>query len=555
MNLFGLIAPASPECTDTVLRSFFARTRLGPGDRVVLVDGSGRYAVPDDLAHEPVSVLRSGGSRSFAASANALLAAARQHDADLVLLAGTLIFTDGWLRPLLADGRTLAFSVSNTQVHHTLDAWSVGPDLDLADCRGHEAELDRIGAHHRAARTAYQVASSVPFYCVRIPRAAYSAVGDFDEQFTGDAAGHDYALRAWRADARLVLALGSFVLRVRDGSSPATPQAAGRPAHDEADAEAFRRKWGNALTYAFLAGDWNLFRSNRGLAALLEQQRYKPVVEQLLAAPALDRFIERQQRATVGAVCCIYDDDAWLAPTVESVYAACHSIWFLVSDRPWNGEPSDQEPLLAKIRGLPDPDHKIRIVRGSWTTEADQRNEGLRLLAEAGIDYCFVLDADEIHDGVQLQRMLTLVRNNPQVDCWCMYCWTYWKSCRYRIDPPQNYALTAVVRVGLGRFFDNRNYRGVQQRDVPRATAMFHHMSYARTDAQVLRKITTFGHATQVRPEWYEQVWRRWDRDHTLEDLNPCYHGVYLRAIEQPEEALPPAIRDMGAMPSESPAA
>jgi hypothetical protein len=225
------------------------------------------------------------------------------------------------------------------------------------------------------------------------------------------------------------------------------------------------------------------------------------------------------------------------------VYEACDTIWFLVGERPWNGEASDQSALIARIRTLSDPAGKFRVVRGQWPDEASQRNDGLRLIADAGADYCFVVDADEIYDPVQLRQAVALVRENPQVDCWRTSCVTYWKSYRYRIDPPEGITAAVFVRIGAGRFVENRAYEAPRHVKLPPETLTCHHMSYARTDAQIRRKISTFGHARDVVPGWFENVWRRWDTDRGLENLNPCWPAAYHRAVEQPYEALPPAIR------------
>jgi glycosyltransferase involved in cell wall biosynthesis len=182
-------------------------------------------------------------------------------------------------------------------------------------------------------------------------------------------------------------------------------------------------------------------------------------------------------------------------------------------------------------------------VRGRWPNEAAQRNEGLKLVADAGIDYCVVVDADEIYDESQLNAAMTIVRQNPQIDCWRLTCLTYWKSYRYRVDPPELMTAPVFVRPGTGRFVDNRLYDCERHYSLPADTIVFHHMSYARTDAQVLRKITTFGHARDVVPGWFEQVWQRWDSDHSLENLNPCWPAAYRRIIEQPYDALPKALR------------
>src|SRR5262249_38125711 len=141
---------------------------------------------------------------------------------------------------------------------------------------------------------------------------------------------------------------------------------------------------------------------------------------------------------------------------VESIYRGCAAILFLVGHRPWNGAASDQAPLLEKIQALPDPERKIRIVRGHWSNEAAQRNDGLRLLAEAGIDYWPVVDADEVAAPDILQRAMNIARENPQIDCARMYFYTYWKSARYCVAPPESLPMPVFVRVGTCRFTENR---------------------------------------------------------------------------------------------------
>jgi hypothetical protein len=154
-----------------------------------------------------------------------------------------------------------------------------------------------------------------------------------------------------------------------------------------------------------------------------------------------------------------------------------------------------------------------------------------------------VLDADEIYDPAQLQRAMTVARENPHVDCWRLSCFTYWKSYRYRVDPPESITAAVFVRPGAGHFVENRTFEAPRCISMPIETAAFHHMSYARTDEQILRKITTFGHARDVVPGWYENVWRKWDGDRSLQNLNPCWPGAYQRVVEQSYAALPPAVQ------------
>ena len=546
MHLFGMITTsASRHYTPVALRSFFAQTPLQDGDRVVLIDNDGDFVLPEDLPVARLTVVRPKTPQSFARNANTLLADARAHGADLWLMNNDLVFTSGWLEPLLANRRSLLSPLSNAELSRTAGGFTTRPTMDLEEYTGHEADLEAIAREHAAACHGYRTVASVAFFCIKIPRAVYEVVGDFDEGFgKGGGEDRDYTVRAWIAGVPMEYALGSYLLHFQGKSTwrgPETPEQ--RDRRDAQYTQAFQKKWGAALSHVFLGGDWNLFRSDPEIARRLDRADFTAVVRRLRSRPALEPFIERQRRAGFAAVCCVYDDDSWLAPAVESVYEACESIWFLVGERPWNGHPSDQTALVARIRALPDPAQKIRVVRGEWPDEASQRNEGLRLVREAGADYCLVLDADEVYDPGQLRQAMALVRENPQIDCWRASCFTYWKSYRHRVDPPEAITAAVFVRTGTGTFVERRTYQALRQVNLAPDRLVFHHMRYACTDAQVRRKVSTFGHAKDVVPGWFEHVWRRWDNDRSLQNLNPCRPTAYRRAIEQPYEALPPALR------------
>jgi len=545
-RVFGMVTTsASRHYTPVALRSFFAHTPLDDDDCFILIDNDGDFVLPEDVPARRIALVRPERPQGFARNGNFLLAEARARGADLVFLNNDLVFTSGWFEPLATDRRALLSPVSNAQVAATVEGFTTQPFMNLEDYTGHEAHVERIAREVRAGSRSYRIAPSVAFFCIKIPRAVYDVVGAFDERFgRGGGEDRDYAVRAWLAGIPLEYAAQSYVLHFQGRSTwrgGMTPKE--QAARDGQYTEAFQKKWGAALTYAFLGGDWNLFRSDPALARLLDAADYPALVRRLRSRPALDRFIARQRRARFAAVCCLYDDDSWLPAVVESVYDACDSLWFLVAERPWNGAAADQTAVLERLQALPDPAGKFHVVRGDWPNEATQRNAGLELVRNAGAEYCVVLDADEIYDPQQLGQAMALVRENPQVDCWRASCVTYWKSYRYRIDPPEAITAAVFVRVGSGRFVENRTYAAARHASLPRETLVFHHMSYARTDEQIRRKISTFGHAHQVVAGWYERVWRGWDADPTTENLNPCWPAAYRRAVEQSYQALPPALR------------
>lgn len=249
------------------------------------------------------------------------------------------------------------------------------------------------------------------------------------------------------------------------------------------------------------------------------------------------------RRGTFAAVYVVYDDTEWLNASFSSVYGVCDAVYFLLSDKPWRGPATDNSHTTSLITHLPDPQKKVHIVFGSWRDETSQRNAGLSILSRAKIDYCFIVDADEIYDPLELARMMIFASCVPEVSCWHMQWITYWKSMRHRIDPPEIFKPPVFVRVGRGKFKHYRLVEADRFGVVPPNVGVCHHMSYARSDAEMQRKLASFSHSDEIIPGWYEDVWQKWDSDPGITNLHPIHPDKFKGVVEQPVEALPPGLR------------
>ncbi len=246
---------------------------------------------------------------------------------------------------------------------------------------------------------------------------------------------------------------------------------------------------------------------------------------------------------SVAAVYCTHDDDVWLLESIESIYEVCNAIYVLVGEKPWFGEPGDFESVIGKLESFPDELNKIRVVRGNWKCEADQRNAGLDILEQEQFTYCLVIDTDEIYDPVDLTWLLRIAQRHPNVDCWHVEMDTYWKSWMYRIHPREQLKPAVLLKVGRVRFTQNRNVGQCTHGLVGPEIAVCHHLSYARSDAQLVRKLATFSHAGELVFGWYENVWKKWDTNRFLKNLHPTHPSAYMCATVQPYWALPPVLR------------
>jgi O-methyltransferase len=310
MNLFGMITTSrSRQYTPAALKSFFDHTPLNPGDRFILIDNDGDFVLPDTVPADRISVVRHAEPQGFARNANLLLAEARTGQADLFLLNNDLVFTSGWLEPLLQPRRALLSPMSNAEVAHAAGALATQPAMDLSDYTGREADLEAIARKHKATHNGYKTAAAVPFFCIKIARAVYETVGDFDERFgKGGAEDRDYTIRAWIAGIPVEYALASYVLHFQGRSTWRGGET--RDEQRQRDAkyvDAFQAKWGASLTQAFLRGDWSLFLSNTKLADQIEKQQFTPVVRYLRSNPSLDAFRPKPAAASSHPVAMYLD--------------------------------------------------------------------------------------------------------------------------------------------------------------------------------------------------------------------------------------------------------
>jgi GT2 family glycosyltransferase len=292
--LFGMVTTAaSRRYTPLALRSFFARTPLGERDQLLLIDNDGDFALPAGLPAGRVTLVRPEAPQGFARNGNLLLREARTRGADLFFLNNDLVFTTGWLEPLLADRKALLSPLSNAQVAGRAGSFATQPCMDLEDYTGHEAAVEAIASELRGSAEGYRTTPSVAFFCIKIPQTVYEVVGDFDEGFgKGGGEDRDYAVRAWIAGIPQQFALRSYVLHFQGKSTwRGAETRAQQKARDAQYASAFLAKWGPALTHAFLRGDWDIFRGNPVLRSRLDAADYTAVVRSLRSRPALEPFI------------------------------------------------------------------------------------------------------------------------------------------------------------------------------------------------------------------------------------------------------------------------
>jgi len=286
MTVFGMVTTSrSHAYTPHALRSFFRHTPFASTDRFILIDNDATYR---GEAHSAITLLQNLQPVGFAGNVNQAMRLAAEHRADLIFLNNDMIFTPGWLEPLLVHHPALVSPMSNWRIQYLLGDFNCLRTLDLEDYLGHEAALEQIVHQHRAHNSGYLREWREFFFCVRIPHAVYSAIGDLDETFgRGGAEDIDYCLRCHLAGISVLVAQQSFVLHFvgkstwRGGESG--DEARQRELHYR---QAFVAKWGPLVCALALDGDQKILAQRPDAAVAFEKCDFRNVLEQLRQRPS-----------------------------------------------------------------------------------------------------------------------------------------------------------------------------------------------------------------------------------------------------------------------------
>jgi hypothetical protein len=199
-----------------------------------------------------------------------------------------------------------------------------------------------------------------------------------------------------------------------------------------------------------------------------------------------------------------------------------------------------QSGAPVELSPIPSLDPRVDVLEGNWTTEAATRNAGMEYLSDC--DYIFLVDSDEILLDQDLGELSRLCGSGDH-SVIAVRLYTYWKSSSYVIDPPESGTIKMVLRRDI-------RMNGVREVNVPvHSTDVYcHHLSYVRTDTEVREKIRLSGHAREIRPDWYDRVWKAWDTNPHLENLHPVHPSAYRRASPVRDESVKKVLEKWGCL-------
>jgi GT2 family glycosyltransferase len=241
--------------TRRALSSFFRWTDITKANRFILIANDHEI---NEFCDDPrLEVICNDAPKGFAANVNIALREALRTGADTVLLNNDIIFTDGWLSPLLQFQNAITLPMCNQNYVYQRDDLELKRFMDWDEFSGKFDVLEQIARSHRERfpENATQSDLLMPFFCIHLPNKILQEVGEFDESFgRGGAEDVDYRLRTLLAGYDVAYAAQSYVLHFMGKSTwRGAETASERAARERAYFNRFSGKWGNDASEIFLS--------------------------------------------------------------------------------------------------------------------------------------------------------------------------------------------------------------------------------------------------------------------------------------------------------------
>lgn len=225
----------------------------------------------------------------------------------------------------------------------------------------------------------------------------------------------------------------------------------------------------------------------------------------------------------IGIVTVAYNEERFIKACINQFASYDISHLVLISRKPWHGPsyPQDKTGEYAVEAGA-------NVVEKVWKSEAEQRNYGQRFFEKMGYDWVIVVDADEFYEPNTIASLMEYLRVTNDEVVTAPNMLVYWKNINLRIDPLQTDNPIIAVRPRL-RFGSARQAEGHREQ----LPVLLHHLSYVRTDEEMVKKISSFEHTKDFNvKDWYNNVWLKWTPG--MEDLHPVNPPQFKRATFNP---------------------
>ncbi|MBN1817454.1 MAG: glycosyltransferase, partial [Sedimentisphaerales bacterium] len=246
--------------------------------------------------------------------------------------------------------------------------------------------------------------------------------------------------------------------------------------------------------------------------------------------------VNTQKRPRFSFIMIVLNGMPLIEYSLRAVYAFAHEIIIVegaVEDAMFAANPdgSSKDGTVQFLQSFPDPERKLRILRGRWPEKCQMQNAALSHVTG---DYVWLIDSDELYRKSDMERVAALLQQDPAITQVNFIPFNFWKGLEYILDCPVFHEPSGHYRrifkyVRGARFTTHRpptmiwpgEPRTVEQIKLLDGTTTrnmgihMHHYSYV-LDSQVAQKTEYYARRGPRivngldRDEWYRRCYQQW---------------------------------------------
>jgi len=236
-----------------------------------------------------------------------------------------------------------------------------------------------------------------------------------------------------------------------------------------------------------------------------------------------------------------YNVSRFIQPVLRNIEPFVDKIYVAHSTRPWAYvRRADQTKInpttVGEIRAI-GIGPKLEILEGDWPDEESMRNDCLSRAKGEGFDWLITQDADEFYEEQSWQRIRSILLHSANEEHFVTTWYNFWKSSHYVLLNASgaikgtNAGFALRCRSDL-KFTDKRLTNSTRSRIVD---CPCYHYAYVMNDAEMLEKISTWGHAAEFNTKrWFRNKWMNWNE--STRNLHPTNPVIWRQAIRFPLE-------------------
>lgn len=250
-----------------------------------------------------------------------------------------------------------------------------------------------------------------------------------------------------------------------------------------------------------------------------------------------------------GAMVLVYRQIDYLYACLMSVQGIFDVILCMYTETPFSAynpaarlEYGGNDGSLEILNALSKKNHGIKIIKGDWDSEEDMRTSAALKLKKFGVDYIFLLDADEFYPDGMLKNILYWISTHADSNSAQRYLCQFrnlYKYLDYEIINCKLYQTVCFPAIQDFKFLKGRTT------NLPKSTLpsnfFFWHAGYVLSDERMYEKINTFSHAHELVKDWYLHKWLEWTPKTV--NLGRKNADIWPRTAKVPYNELPHSLQ------------